>query len=41
MNMRCLTDGEVLCFISPLSASDHLKHCCEDSGEVLKEKCNQ
>lgn len=45
MNMRCLTDGEVLCFISPLSASDHLKHRVVKTPEkssrrsVINKKC--
>lgn len=45
MNTRWLTDGEVLCFISPLRFSDHLKHCVEkipgksSRRSIINKKC--
>lgn len=45
MNTRWLTDGEVLCFISPLRLSDHLKHCVKkipgksSRRSIINKKC--
>lgn len=45
MNTRWLTDGDVLCFISPLRFSDHLKHCVKkipgksSRSSIINKKC--